>query len=136
MMVDSFSDEQLEAMRLALINPARHQVNIRLSVPLLFKRFYFVVLAGPERRSKTRLKAERFPLWTLPNAIFLAMLLGSVLVTLYNGLHLVNSLSPAVSAEEDYPTALPWIESAEECTGFRRHWKDGFCYDADHKKEF
>jgi hypothetical protein len=134
--VDSFSDEQLEAIRSALVNPAHHPVNIRLSIPLLFKRFYFVVLAGPERRSRIRLKAERFPLWTPANTIFLGMLLLSLLVTLYNGLQLVSSLTPAVSAKEDYPTALPWVESAEDCTGFRRHWKDGLCYDADHNKDF
>ena len=50
-----------------------HPVDIRLSLPLLFKRFYFVVLGGPERRSAERRNAERTrrPLLKLANLFFL-----------------------------------------------------------------
>ncbi len=36
-----------------------HPVDIRLSVPLPFRRFYLAVLAGGERRSPQRIDAER-----------------------------------------------------------------------------
>ena len=73
---DSFT----EAQRALLADAARqcrfdtHPVDIRLSLPLLFKRFYFVVLGGPERRDPARRKLEgqRLPLLKFANLLFLA----------------------------------------------------------------
>ncbi len=50
-----------------------HPLNIRVSLPLLFGRYYVVVLAGKERRGAERRKEERqkHPLWTAANTIFL-----------------------------------------------------------------
>ena len=39
-----------------------HPVNIRLSMPLLFGRYYVTLVAGKERRSGERLASER-PRW-------------------------------------------------------------------------
>ena len=128
-MVDSFTDAQLEALRAAMVNPARHKLDIRLSIPTPFKRFYLVFLAGPERRSKERRIRDGFRLWTPANTIFLALLVTSLVVTLYNGFYLASSLTPEVSAEQSHPTALPWIKSEQGCTGQYRHWKDGLCFD-------
>lgn len=52
----SFDDDQLLAIKKAFAESSSrtHSLDIRLSVPLLFKRFYFVVIAGPERRTKAR----------------------------------------------------------------------------------
>lgn len=135
-MVESFTDAQLEALRSAMVNPARHKVDIRLSIPTPFKRFYLVFLAGPERRSKARRVDDDFRLWTPANAIFLALLLSSLVVTLYNGFYLAATLTPQVSAEQTHPAALPWIESEEGCTGPQRKWKDGFCFDSEHSPDF
>lgn len=135
-MVESFSDAQLEALRSAMVNPDRHKLDIRLSIPTPFKRFYLVFLAGPERRSQARRLGDDFRLWTPANAIFLTLLLSSLIVTLYNGFYLVNSLTPKVSAEESHPTALPWIESEQSCTGGQREWKDGLCFDSEHSPDF
>ena len=72
------ADDRIEGSRF-LAEAARqcrfdtHPVDIRLSLPLLFKRFYFVVLGGPERRSAERRKTERArrPLLKLANLFFL-----------------------------------------------------------------
>lgn len=40
-------------------NGGTHPVDIRLSIPLPFRRLYLAVLAGGERRSPERLDAER-----------------------------------------------------------------------------
>lgn len=49
-----------------------HPINIRISVPLLHRRFYFTVVAGEERRRHERRKAERqdHPLLTAGNVFF------------------------------------------------------------------
>ena len=36
-----------------------HPVNIRLSIPILFTRYYVTIVAGKERRSRERRAAER-----------------------------------------------------------------------------
>ena len=50
-----------------------HPLNIRISLPLLFGRWYVTLIAGRERRSKDRLSAERkkHSLETAPNLVFL-----------------------------------------------------------------
>jgi hypothetical protein len=37
----------------------QHPINIRMSLPLLFGRYYVTVVAGKERRRAARLEAER-----------------------------------------------------------------------------
>lgn len=50
-----------------------HPVNIRLSIPLVFRRFYITIVAGTERRNRERLEAERgkHQLCKLGNIVFL-----------------------------------------------------------------
>ena len=51
-----------------------HPVNIRLSIPLLFGRYYLSIVAGKERRSGERLASERnkHPLMKLGNLVVMA----------------------------------------------------------------
>ena len=71
-----------ETQRAILADAARqcqfktHPVDIRFSLPLIFKRFYFVLLGGPERRSPERryLDRQRLPLLKLANLLFLVSL--------------------------------------------------------------
>lgn len=65
-----------------------HPVNIRLSIPLPFRRFYITVVAGPERRGRERLEAERdrHPLCKLGNIVFLG----------YSGLIVMLALSAMI----------------------------------------
>ena len=50
----------------------QHSINIRFSVRTLLSRYYVVVLAGPERRPKSRRQKERkrHPMATLNNLLF------------------------------------------------------------------
>ena len=52
-----------------------HSVNIRLSIPLIFGRYYLTILLGKERRTTTRLKEERtaHPLVTRGNVVVLVL---------------------------------------------------------------
>ncbi len=51
-----------------------HPVNIRLSIPLLFGRYYVTIVAGKERRSGERMASERkkHPLMKLGNLAVMA----------------------------------------------------------------
>jgi len=62
----------------ALVNAAawqaEHAVDIRITLPLPFTRYYVTLVAGRERRSDTRLAQERrkHPLNTTGNVVFLS----------------------------------------------------------------
>ncbi len=51
-----------------------HPVNIRLSIPLLFGRYYVTIVAGKERRSGERLASEskKHPLMRFGNIVVMA----------------------------------------------------------------
>jgi hypothetical protein len=57
----------------------RHPVNIRVTIPFLFRSYYLTIVAGPERRSLERRIIERrkHPLFVLGNVVFL-IVFGSV----------------------------------------------------------
>lgn len=54
---------------------AAHRVKLRLSLPLLPKRWYFTVLGGPERRTAARRSIERArnPVRTAGNMAFIVV---------------------------------------------------------------
>ena len=82
---DAFSPEQRAALRDAAdrCNWSGHATDIRLSIPLVSKRYYLVLLAGEEKRSRDRLRRERKerPVATLGNIAFLLGLvsLGTII---------------------------------------------------------
>ena len=61
----------------------QHPLNLRVTLPLPFRRWYVTLVAGPEKRCAERLIAERgkHPLDTLPNLMFL-LSIGIVTSTL------------------------------------------------------
>ena len=64
-----------------------HGVNLRLSFPLFFARYYLTIVAGKERRSADRRKSERIkhPVATPGNMIFLGtagVIIGLAVLTL------------------------------------------------------
>ncbi len=87
----SFTDRQRDALVASAerCGWTRHPADLRLSIPFLHKRFYMVLLAGEERRSKERLAIERkrYPIATIANfglMIFMggcATLVGGMLFT-------------------------------------------------------
>jgi len=79
----SLTPEQRQALS-AFTEPApanAHPVDLRFTVPVPGRPMFLSLLAGPERRSKTRRTQERahHPLHTIGNIIFL----GSGLVGVY-----------------------------------------------------
>ncbi len=76
--VSSFTDAQLAALKQALDERGsqNHKVNIRISVPLLFRHYYFVFFTGIEKRSRARRRRDaRFhPIARVGNMVFLFLL--------------------------------------------------------------
>ncbi len=89
----SFTDEQIrELERVLAAAPARRlPIDIRVTVPFFGRGFFITVLAGPERRSKARLKAERakHALWTFANLCCFAFLLVLFVPTAIGFVHLL-----------------------------------------------
>jgi len=73
----SFTEAQFAALRVAAqkCKWGSHAVDIRLSIPLLIRRYYMVLICGQERRGKARRieERQRRPLATIGNAIFLTI---------------------------------------------------------------
>ena len=85
----TFSQAQLLAIKDFVINDrARQVVDIRWTIPLIWFRFFIVVLAGPERRSPERMAAERAarPILTWSNILVIAVFLA-MLTTSFVGMH-------------------------------------------------
>lgn len=75
-----FSEDHVSALKSACdkIKWNHHPVDIRLSIPTLFRRYYLVVVGGPERRCDERRAEEkrRHPLQTVGNFLFLGGLIA------------------------------------------------------------
>lgn len=58
----AFSSEQLAALDIAVARTrprrSKHKIDYRVSVPIFRRRFYFVVLAGGERRTLARIRSD------------------------------------------------------------------------------
>lgn len=94
----TFSQAQLFAIRDFVIdNRERQAVDIRWTIPLIWFRFFIVVLAGPERRSAERLVAERAarPILTRSNIIVIAVFLA-MLMTSFVGMHYALMMAPVL----------------------------------------
>lgn len=55
---------------------SEHPLNIRMSIPLIFGRYYITVVAGKERRARARLAIDKrqHPLDTPSNVVFLFLI--------------------------------------------------------------
>ncbi|MDP6588817.1 MAG: 3-phosphoshikimate 1-carboxyvinyltransferase [Alphaproteobacteria bacterium] len=76
---ETFSDAQLRAIIRAygVRSWGRHAIDIRFALPVLTRTYYFVFLAGIDKRPRSRNRAERHshPLATLGNFLFLSLVL-------------------------------------------------------------
>ena len=76
---ETFSDAQLRAIIRAygVRSWGRHAIDIRFALPLLARTYYFVLLAGVDKRPRSRNRAERHshPLATVGNFLFLVLVL-------------------------------------------------------------
>ncbi len=142
---DSFNEEQLEAIKKAFGSQSfsRHPLDVRVSVPIPGIKFYLVLLAGLERRSKQRLRSEKgiYPFWRLSNIIFLigffSVLLTSILILFpFVSSSLASSLAFISNTSSPNPTSIPWLEHQFDCEHTGRTWKDGKCWDYEHNPMF
>ena len=72
----TLTTRQIDAIRDAAQKHWRaHPVNIRLSLPLLFRRYYMTLVAGTEQRNRQRRHSERHlhPLRTIANVLFIGV---------------------------------------------------------------
>ncbi len=90
---ETLTPEQEAAIRAAAErNPWQgHPVDIRFTLPLLFGRYYVTLVAGRERRSSSRLAAERqaHPLILMGNVMFIA---GATVFSVLAGMALIAAL--------------------------------------------
>ena len=72
----------------------RHAIDRRVVIPFLGRSFYFVALAGGERRSASRRLSDRLlhPLATAGNAALAVVFFVSILLSLLAVLYLLKSL--------------------------------------------
>jgi hypothetical protein len=140
--VASFNSNQLKAMSSAIRQDAhQHPVDLRVSIPFFWKRFYLVLLIGPERRTAERLKVDRqnHPVWTVGNASVLLGLIGfGLLLSLgFSQLNLVtNMLLTPEQIRGSSPVAIPFIENETDCVDSGRSWENGECIDYGHDRRF
>ena len=91
---DSFSDLQIATIERALDRGRWqfHPVDLRLSIPLLWRRFYFVLLAGPERRSPERRRDEGVnrPFRVAANSVVFAVFLLLLVPAAVGTVHLIS----------------------------------------------
>ncbi len=89
----SFTELQLAMIERALDGGKwrDHPVDIRLSIPVLWRRCYLVILAGPERRSRERRISERArrPLRSVSDKIVFAVFLLLLVPTAIGSLDLI-----------------------------------------------
>ncbi|MFE4105188.1 hypothetical protein [Almyronema epifaneia] len=139
--VASFSEAQLNAMQKALEPRAwrQHPVDLRLSVPLLWKRFYVVLVAGPERRTPDRRASDRSAqaLWTSGNLIVMFLVSLAGVLMLSGLLHISSiSLSPLLEQQEAAPVGIPFKADKTSCEESGRTWRENQCIDYEHDPTF
>ncbi len=128
----TFTDDQVQAIArvFAARQSRKHPVDIRLSLPLL--RCYIVVLAGRERRSVSRLQAEKVyhPIWTPVNtlaiAFFFALLVGSWAGILYGTYQLSHYFFSSASSSTSN-RAIKTPTSCEKISEIRQNEGQIFC---------
>jgi len=137
----SFTPEQLQAMQTAIQTTQwrQHPVDIRLTLPLLWKRFYVVLIAGPERRSQQRRQTDRnaHPILTPANLLFVSALVGLGMLAAV-GLFQVKSASLEflTQPQQSYPAGIPFKADQKSCEESGRVWQNGECLDYNHDPTF
>ncbi len=90
----SFTELQLEAIVHAIEGGrwGDHPVDVRLSIPVLWRRFYFVLLVGPERRSAERRIYERArrPVRVIADIILLALFFVLLVPAVVGSVYLIS----------------------------------------------
>lgn len=121
---ESFTNEQLQAIKQAFGNDKwrQHPVDIRSTISLAGLKFYLVILAGREKRSRDRLRQERerHPVWKPGNMAVIFAFFALPLAMTWMVLELIHS--PIRSVTNPHPTIIPWLSTQEECEKTGRSW--------------
>ena len=92
----SFSDRQLKAISCAFGTRRwrDHTLDRRWLIPLFGHSYYFVLLAGAERRSRQRRLRDRLlhPLISIGNGMVAALFFAGILISLLVSLYVIKSL--------------------------------------------
>lgn len=137
---ETLTHEQLQAIKIAYESTKHrkpHGLQMKLSLPIPGLRFYIVLLAGKESRTKQRLQYDKsvYP-WRNPiNILFLLLLVIIFLISTFTILNLVLS-SIYFIPTSPHPTSIPWINNQSDCERTNRNWYDGKCWDAEHSPTF
>lgn len=135
----TFTEEQIAAIKNSFQNRQwhKHDLNVRISVPVRLIHFYLVLLAGEERRSKQRLEYEKSlnPIWTPGNILFLIIFAFIILTGGISTIFFFKSLIPK-EINSAFPTSIPWVNNQNDCEKFNRTWNDNKCWDNEHSPNF
>lgn len=133
-----FQKDHLEALRATCrqLTWRKHPVDVRFTVPFPSRGFYVVFLAGPERRSPERLRAQHsgYPYGTFASIVTSAVLLGAIAT-----IGILQALRPATQTSQEtqaYPTVLPWLQTEADCERSNFEWRNDACWDATHNPDF
>jgi hypothetical protein len=92
---ETFSDAQLRVIIRAygVKNWRRHASDIRFAIPVWARTYYFVFLAGVDKRPRSRNRAERHshPLATLGNFLFLFFVVTLLVSFVFGALYVLKS---------------------------------------------
>ncbi len=95
--IDSLTREQKEAIHQAIDGAAmqRPPINVRFSLPVLGRRYFLTLVAGPERRGAARRADDRrsHPLGTTTNFTFFACLGLLIYAVALFGIYMHGALS-------------------------------------------
>jgi hypothetical protein len=134
----AFTADQMDALKLAFrqVNwKSNHAIDIWLSIPCFKRGIYVAFLAGQERRSPQRLRAERpyYHRKAIAGLAILSLALGGVAVLGYGAIRLTLQAS---QRDQVHPTAIPWLQSRSACEQTGRTWENNECWDQGHSPDF
>ncbi|MBE9156348.1 hypothetical protein IQ265_05825 [Nodosilinea sp. LEGE 06152] len=134
----SFTESQREALQAALVTTfwQKHAIDLRLSIPLVLRRYYLVVVAGPEKRSQERRQQDqttRSVSGQMAVAVAVTSLSLGLLAVL---MHLTQHQTGAGDRPQASPAAVPFLGDRTACEHSGRTWQNGECLDFEHDPTF
>jgi hypothetical protein len=112
------------------MQPGKHAIDLRVSIPFPGRGFYFVFLAGRERRSVERLRAEN-PHYLYHSALAILVLTGVLAALVVPAYLWLLQLNTEQNTEPAHPTAIPWLQDQQSCEKTGREWQEGKCWERE-----
>jgi hypothetical protein len=116
---ESFTDDQLLSIKQAFADQVGrdHSVDVRLSVPMLFRRYYVVFIAGPERRDHARRRRDKVGRRRVARTTNFAFMLIILLLGLMSVLGVLYLLKSALGIDLLPNTSFGVWKSVQEQIG-------------------